>query len=192
MNPRHRLMTYYGYAFESYCTMDHPPSAGVAAPAWCGRVDTHVQWCSVVKTKISDMRIILGAEVDCVRGTSMCSPAPRCGPEGHSGSFTGQPNTFVELKTTQVLRRGNEVDRERFRAKLLKFWAQSFLLGIPEIVVGYRTHQGRIATYESLQTLGLPAMVQGYPNAWQPAMCLDFVSRYVCHKVTRKARMATG
>ena len=31
-------------------------------------MDTNVQWCSVVKTKLGDTRIVIGGEVDCVRG----------------------------------------------------------------------------------------------------------------------------
>lgn len=64
-------MTYYGYAFESYCTSDVPPSSRRDASeshGWGGDVDTNVQWCSVVKTKLGSVRMILGGEVDCVRG----------------------------------------------------------------------------------------------------------------------------
>ena len=65
MTPRHRRQTYYGYAFESWCTSPTPASA---AGAGGGDVDTNVQWCSVVKTKLGATRLVLGGEVDCVRG----------------------------------------------------------------------------------------------------------------------------
>lgn len=68
-------MTYHGYAFESYCTTDLPPdrtkgnTAQRSPKGWGdGVVDTNVQWCSVVKTKLGDHRLIFGGEVDCVRG----------------------------------------------------------------------------------------------------------------------------
>jgi len=64
MTPHHRLQTYYGYAFESWCTA---PEAG-APPGWGGDIDTNVQWCSVVKTKLGNTRLVIGGEVDCVRG----------------------------------------------------------------------------------------------------------------------------
>ncbi|KAG8908487.1 decapping endonuclease targeting mRNA [Tulasnella sp. 403] len=72
-----RLFTYYGYAFESYCTTENAPEpeGQAEAPGWGGRVDTNVQWCAVVKTKLSDVRMILGAEVDCVRGEAMLHTA---------------------------------------------------------------------------------------------------------------------
>ena len=64
MEARQRLMTYYGYAFESYCTRSTPHGGG---PGWGGDVNTNVQWCQIVKTKIGDLRLVLGGEVDCVR-----------------------------------------------------------------------------------------------------------------------------
>jgi RAT1-interacting protein len=64
MTPRHRMQTYYGYAFESWCTASRPD----APSGWGGDVDTNVQWCSVVKTKLGDNRMVIGGEVDCVRG----------------------------------------------------------------------------------------------------------------------------
>jgi len=93
MTPSHRLQSYYGYAFESWCTSDSPspqashptkpnptrslpnrpttniPEVQTQPPnGWGGDVDTTVQWCCVVKTKLGRTRMILGGEVDCVRG----------------------------------------------------------------------------------------------------------------------------
>jgi RAT1-interacting protein len=74
MEPRQRLQTYYGYAFESYATSDTPTrqpvprGADVSQPAeWGGDVDTNVQWCNVMKTKLGGTRMVIGGEVDCVR-----------------------------------------------------------------------------------------------------------------------------
>ncbi|QRV89694.1 nuclear 5'-3' exoribonuclease-interacting protein, Rai1p [Ceratobasidium sp. AG-Ba] len=164
MAPRHRRMTYYGYSFESFSTWVEPlvgkeqHAERDRARCWSGDVDTNVQFCSVVKTKIDTERIILGGEVDCCRDR-----------------YTGQPDTYVELKTSIAIR--NPQDEQRFERKLLKFWAQSFLLGVPEIVVGFRTHQGQISTIQSFQTMGLPRMVRGKPGAWDPNTCLVFIGK---------------
>lgn len=89
MEPRHRLQTYYGYAFESYCTSDnHARDTKSDEPVgWGGNVNTNVQWCSVVRTKLGNTRLLIGGEVDCVRG-----------------KYTGQTDTFVELKTSLAIR----------------------------------------------------------------------------------------
>jgi RAT1-interacting protein len=68
MTPRQRTQTYYGYSFESFCTSSTPHVG--KQPSWSGDVNTNVQWCSVVKTKLGDTRLLLGGEVDCVRGTA--------------------------------------------------------------------------------------------------------------------------
>ncbi|KAF9563218.1 RAI1-domain-containing protein [Agrocybe pediades] len=167
MDERQRSQTYYGYAFESYCTSDTPPgqrqaqrtSPGVP-PGWSGDVNTNVQWCSVVRTKLGDTRMIIGGEVDCVRG-----------------KYTGQTDTFVELKTSLAIR--GQHDETKFERKLLKFYIQSFLLGVPEIVVGFRTPAGVITTVQSFKTIQLPRMVRGKPGAWDPLVCLDWGNEFV-------------
>ncbi|KAG6830863.1 hypothetical protein H0H92_014228 [Tricholoma furcatifolium] len=91
MEPRHRLQTYYGYAFESYCTSETPtrkPSTNPKDPVgWGGNVDTNVQWCSVVRTKLGNTRLLIGGEVDCVRER-----------------YTRKTDTFLELKTSLAIR----------------------------------------------------------------------------------------
>ncbi|KJA19867.1 hypothetical protein HYPSUDRAFT_104734, partial [Hypholoma sublateritium FD-334 SS-4] len=160
MPPRQRTQTYYGYAFESYCTSDTPTRRADgtpkdAPPGWSGDVDTNVQWCSVVRTKLGDTRLILGGEVDCVRGR-----------------YTGQTDTFVELKTSLAIR--GRHDEAKFERKLLKFYFQSFLLGVPEIVVGFRTPAGALTTVQPFKTIQLPRLVRGKPGAWDPLVCLDW------------------
>lgn len=70
LTPHHRLQTYYGYSFEAWCTSSRPyqPETLPGHPSgWSGDVDTNVQWCSVVKSKLGDTRIVIGGEVDCAR-----------------------------------------------------------------------------------------------------------------------------
>nr|GAT48743.1 predicted protein [Mycena chlorophos] len=155
--PRQRMQTYYGYAFESYCTCDSPHGTNIPQRpgdpmGWGGDVDTNVQWCSVVRTKLGDTRLVIGGEVDCVRG-----------------KFTGKTDNFVELKTSMTIRGAQ--DEARFEKKLLKFYMQSFLLGVPEVFVGFRTPSGEISTTQTFRTVEIPRMVRGKPHAWDPSMC---------------------
>lgn len=158
MPPRQRLQTYFGYSFESWCTSSSVGTREVLRghpPGWGGDVDTSVQWCSVVKTKLGDTRLVIGGEVDCVRG-----------------KFTGKTDAFVELKTSMSIQ--GPRDEARFEKKLLKFYFQSFLLGVPEIVVGFRTPQGQLTTLQSFKTIEIPRLVRGKPGAWDPSICLDW------------------
>jgi len=156
MTPHHRMQTYHGYAFESWCTASSPD----APSGWGGDVDTNVQWCSVVKTKLGDTRIVIGGEVDCVRDR-----------------YNGRNDTMLELKTSMTIR--GRRDEARFEKKLLKFYFQSFLLGVPEIVVGFRTPNGQLVTVQSYKTLEIPRMVRGKENAWDPQICLSWGERFL-------------
>ncbi|TFY53787.1 hypothetical protein EVJ58_g9248 [Rhodofomes roseus] len=175
MAPHHRLQSYYGYSFEAWSTSSRP---GVCErmeghpEGWGGDVDTNVQWCCVVKTKLGDTRLVIGGEVDCARE-----------------KFTGKTNDLVELKTSMVIRGAQ--DEARFEKKLLKFYFQSFLLGVPvsilincasksslmpaqEIVVGFRTLAGQLTTLQSFKTMQIPRMVRGKRGAWDPMVCFDW------------------
>ncbi|KAH9921552.1 RAI1-domain-containing protein [Epithele typhae] len=161
--PRQRQQTYYGYSFESWCTSSSPgvPERIQGQPVgWGGDVDTNVQWCSVVKTKLGDNRLVIGGEVDCVRDR-----------------FKGQTDTFVELKTSMSIR-GPE-DEARFEKKMLRFYMQSFLLGVPEVVVGFRTPAGRLTTTQSFKTVQLPRLVRGKPHGWDPQICLYWGQQFI-------------
>ncbi|ELU41013.1 rai1 [Rhizoctonia solani AG-1 IA] len=137
MAPRQRRMTYYGYSFESFSTWEEPLQRKEQhlerdrTRCWSGDVDTNVQFCSVVKTKIGAERMILGGEVDCCKGTYQ------------------QEIVFAQFQSN-------------FRS---------------EIVVGFRSHQGRITTLQTFETLALPRMVRGKPGAWDPKPCLLFAEK---------------
>lgn len=100
------LPSYYGYAFEAYCT--RPVATGTepaaARPAESDAFpvpNTNVQWCSVVKTSLGPFRTLVGGEVDCVRP----------GADRHHLVATSD---FVELKTNLVIQsQRDEVNFER-------------------------------------------------------------------------------
>lgn len=118
MTPRNRLQTYYGYAFESFATSTTPnPSDDTSRQpnGWSGDVNTNVQWCSVVKTKIGNLRLLVGGEVDCVKGASCLMLHSKFSSQFKylfEEKYTGQPNTFVELKTSMTIR--GQADEARF------------------------------------------------------------------------------
>ncbi|KAF6767641.1 RAI1-like protein [Kalmanozyma brasiliensis GHG001] len=169
-DPKMLRMGYYGYSFESYCTVETEAqtrepfrptpqkNSPVSHPAgWSGDVNTNVQWCQVVKTKLGDNRLVIGGEVDAVER----NPA------------TGREE-LVELKTSMQMTSAQRnpgkaaMDQERFEKKLLKFFLQSYLLGISKIVVGFRDYHGFLTTHQDFETLRIPRMVRaGQPIAGQ-------------------------
>lgn len=80
---------------------------------------------------------------------------------------------YVELKTTKLHKSDRDTNSfERF--KLLKFWAQSFLLGVPSIIVGFRDDEGFLRHEETFKTLKIPGMVRAGSKAWDGNICLNF------------------
>ena len=75
-------------------------------------MNTNVQWCHIMKTKLGNNRIIIGGEVDCVETLDAGTEREREG--------------VVELKTN--LRVDSADDQNRLDAKMLKMYMQSFLL----------------------------------------------------------------
>lgn len=116
----HKRRCYWGYSFERFATEGRSSSspANGTVKMQKAAVDANVEFCALVKTKLGPHRIIMGAEMDCFDTT-------------HEGR-----RFFVELKTSRELD-ARTVDRYE-RDKLLKFWIQSFLAGVQQIVVGFR------------------------------------------------------
>jgi hypothetical protein len=85
------------------------------------------------------------------------------------------PINWVELKTSVDIR--NERDTVTFERKLMKFWIQSFLLGVPKIIVGFRTPDGFLTKIEELETASIPNTVKRQGRGtWDGNMCINFAS----------------
>lgn len=73
-NPRQQLMGYWGYKFETLSTMSKFPDYMDAsdkeelAARKLASANTNEQYCTVVKTKLGNTSLIMGAEVDCTSG----------------------------------------------------------------------------------------------------------------------------
>lgn len=90
----------------------------------------------------------------------------------------GSPINWVELKTSVEIRGPN--DMENFHRKLMKFWIQSFLLGVPKIIVGFRTREGILVDVNEIETQNIPATVNSRPNpSWNADMCVNFAGVFL-------------
>ncbi|KAG0040235.1 Dom-3 Z [Podila clonocystis] len=58
---------------------------------------------------------------------------------------------------------------------LLKFWAQSFLPGIPTIIVGFRDDDGNVVHVQTFKTMEIPRLVRGKEGAWDTTICINFL-----------------
>ncbi|KAK3828930.1 MAG: RAI1 like PD-XK nuclease-domain-containing protein, partial [Benniella sp.] len=160
-NERHKLMSYWGYRFETIFIEEVDLNDPELTGRIDGVVDTNLQYCTVARTKLGRNSIIMGAEVDCISEPK--KPPPH------------NPLTnYIELKTSRVI--SNPRERNSFeRHKLLKFWAQSFLPGIPTIIVGFRDDDGNVVTVETFKTMEIPRLVRGKEGAWDTTICINFL-----------------
>ncbi|ORZ37010.1 RAI1 like PD-XK nuclease-domain-containing protein [Catenaria anguillulae PL171] len=175
-DPRRARMAYWGYRFEHLCVLATPPTS--LSPAELKQAHDHrtssplnpqVQYCSVVKTKIGNHRVILGAEVDC------CLPPRPSNAQSISANAPSQPLHYLELKTHRLGSGGVF----GWRSKLLRIWAQSFLAGIPTIMIGFRDDNGIVRAVREYKTLELPRGVRGLDAAqggWDPNVCIRFAA----------------
>jgi len=161
------LMSYWGYKFETISLLDRH---------WCytdrseietreeAQVSNYAQYCSIVRTGFGKSKIVIGGEVDAVFDVKP--------------PVLGASVNWVELKTTAEL--VNEKEVNKYERKLLKFWAQSFLLGVPKIIVGFRDQQGWLQRLEELDTQAIPDKIQKTGRRlWDGQTCINFASAFL-------------
>jgi len=187
--PSQDMMSFWGYKFETLCLL---PSTWAETPREYIEnreneiVNNHAQYCSVVKTGIGSTVMILGGEVDAV---------------WDSKPTDDSPINWVELKTSADIR--NDRDLTTFERKLMKFWIQSFLLGVPKIIVGFRTPDGILKRIEEMDTASIPGTVKRRgKGTWDGNMCINFTAAFLeflkatvtgdgVWRIRRKERSAT-
>ncbi|KAL9047640.1 MAG: hypothetical protein Q9206_006596 [Seirophora lacunosa] len=112
-------------------------------------VNNHAQYCSVVITGIGKSKLVLGGEIDALWDTKPSQP---------SSSPINWDGPKVELKTAATPLSDHDI--LKYERKLLKFWIQSFLLGVPKIIVGFRSKDGILESLEELETANIPTLVK--------------------------------
>uniref|UniRef100_U6CUY2 Decapping nuclease n=1 Tax=Neovison vison TaxID=452646 RepID=U6CUY2_NEOVI len=98
--PLLRELMYMGYKFEQYMCADKPGSF----PDPSGEVNTNVAFCSVLRSRLGNHRLLFSGEVDCMDPRAPCTQPPAC---------------YVELKTSKEMHRpGHWRNFYRFRMGL--------------------------------------------------------------------------
>ncbi|XP_077474803.1 decapping and exoribonuclease protein-like [Stigmatopora argus] len=157
----HHEMVYCGHKFEQYMcadTIDGDPDS-------TGEVNINEGFFTVIQTRLSDHRLLFSGEVDC-RDKDPHAPAP--------------PACYVELKTSAEICTPKQ--RSNFhRFKLPKWWAQSFLSGVPRIVAGFRDNKGVVVSVKTFHLAEIPQLVtaEDKDNSWRPTVCMNFCSEFL-------------
>lgn len=165
------MMTYWGYKFETLALIPTPPAStprDQIEKYQRSVVSNHAQHCSIVNTSFGSHSLILGGEVD-----GLLAPKP---------SDPETPIQWAELKTSEELpppHQQQHRDILKFERKLLKFWAQSFLLGVPKIIVGFRSKNGILRSLQTFNTHEIPGMVRRGTGCWDGNVCINFATSFL-------------
>lgn len=152
-------------------------------------VSNYAQYCSVVKTGIGKARLVIGGEVDACKlhDHNASSTYSICSVWDCKPANKDDPINWVELKTSAEIE--NEKDMLKYERKLLKFWIQSFLLGVPKIIIGFRNKNGLLQRLEELETNKIPGTVSKEgKRTWDGNLCINFTADFLdCKKpITEK------
>jgi RAT1-interacting protein len=165
------MMTYWGYKFEKLALIPTLPAKTPREEierSQKGMVSNYAQHCSIVSTSFGPHSLILGGEVDGLLASKPSNP--------------DEPVQWVELKTSEELPPSHQQQHRdvlKFERKLLKFWAQSFLLGVPKIVVGFRSKAGILRGLQTFNTHEIPGMVRRGTNCWDGNVCINFATAFL-------------
>ncbi|KAK3925453.1 Decapping and exoribonuclease protein [Frankliniella fusca] len=151
----------WGFKFEQYITTDQPG----CPPETEAPVKEGEEFCCLFRTKLSDRRLLYGAEMDAVT----CDvPLEDCLEDL-------MLSEFVELKTSRKLTCVRQ-ERNFKRFKLLNWWAQNFLVNVAHIICGFRDDRGIVEKLEFYKVEEIPKMAK---DLWVPAVCMTFLDQFL-------------
>jgi len=171
--PTQQMMGFWGYKFETLSLLPVPPpeaSQATIAARPSAPVSNYAQHCSIVRTSFGPSSLLLGGEVDGLYGPKPSDP--------------NDPIPWIELKTSEELpppQHRSKHDVLKFERKLLKFWAQSFLLGVDKVIVGFRSKQGILRAVETFETGAIPGLVRRSTACWDGNTCINFATAFLAH-----------
>ncbi|XP_061879964.1 decapping and exoribonuclease protein-like isoform X1 [Entelurus aequoreus] len=155
----HEMGLYLGHKFVQYMCSD--TIDGLPDPS--GVVNAIEGFYIVVQTRLEDHSLLFSGHVDC-RDKDPNAPDP--------------PACYVELKTAGV-----HTGQQRYnfpRYKLYKWWAQTYVLGVPRIVAGFQNEDKIVESVETFEVSDIPRIAeQCEGNFWKPNVCMNFCSKFL-------------
>lgn len=151
---------YYGFKFEQYFLTSHPEDE----PNTSKPIALSNEFCSMFETDLESNKVMYGAEMD---GIISDSPIPT---DANLNDLE-----FVELK----VKRKETHFRQKinfYKYKSIKWWSQSFLVGIKTLIVGLRNDDGIVEAYEEIDVRNIARESRDH---WSPAVCMKFCAEFL-------------
>ncbi|KAG2434870.1 hypothetical protein HYH02_012070 [Chlamydomonas schloesseri] len=153
--------TYYGYKFEALAT--EPPAGQEEQAAHV--VDCTGEFAIMVQMRLGRHLVTMAAETDAWQPP----PPDLAMPEDGSADYVG----YVELKTF-VIPVGDRAHERLLRDKYPRWWLQSYLAGVPTLVLGGRDRAGVLREVTRLPVTRLPAIAAERGVPFDAARLLRF------------------
>lgn len=114
-------------------------------------------------SRLGSHPLLFSGEVDCTDPQTPSTQPPTC---------------YVELKTSKEMHSPGQW-RSFYRHKLLKWWAQSFLPGVPNVVAGFRNPEGFVSSLKTFPTMKMFDYVRNDRDGWNPSVCMNFCAAFL-------------
>ncbi|XP_054257492.1 decapping and exoribonuclease protein-like [Macrosteles quadrilineatus] len=151
----------WGYKFEQFMLAEEPGQE----PDTSQPVLETEELCCIFRSKLSGNSLVYAAEMD-----GVCSDEPV-----DAAGLRSMKAPFIELKTSRHIETQRQ-DTSFKRYKLLKWWCQSFLVGIETIYCGFRDDDGIVSTVKEYKVREIPKMAKGF---WDPCVCMNFCAQFL-------------
>ncbi|XP_063993581.1 decapping and exoribonuclease protein-like isoform X2 [Diachasmimorpha longicaudata] len=158
--PKQKQMSSWGFKFEHYILADTPGGSPDASRP----VNECEEFCCVFQTKLRQHTLLYGAEMDGV-----------CSNEKLEEPLPLEGLKFIELKTSRII----ENDRQLMswkKYKLLRWWCQSFLVGIQNIMCGFRDDAGVV---RELQNYNISDFARDCKRYWKASSAMNFCEQFL-------------
>ncbi|XP_037046888.1 decapping nuclease DXO homolog [Bradysia coprophila] len=148
----HTIQTAYGFKFEQYLLSENP----LDDPVTDVPVIESEEFYGVFESGIGNISLLYNAEMDGLDSSTAVDLT--------EADFNRLK--FVELKTCL----GPSESRH------CRWWAHTFLAGISEVTVGYRTREGIVTRVENLPIDFLKSQAEAN---WSPAKCIELLKTFL-------------
>lgn len=154
----HKKLMYGGFKFESLCMLSRSEILNSQTDMKYRQgkiVNTNAEYNGVFRSSLGPHKLLFGAEID---------------------GLDENKTDYIELKTTSTLSHKNI---NTFQNKiLLKWWTQSYIAGVPKIIVGCRNEKQQVEALNELRVNAIPGSVRGKVS-WDPQLIISFGNLFI-------------
>ncbi|XP_012264501.2 decapping and exoribonuclease protein-like [Athalia rosae] len=150
----------WGYKFEQYLLSESPGQIPDTSQA----VNAAPEFDILFKSRLAEHKLLYAAEIDGVESDEILAEP-----------IDWDKKKLVELKTCRIIE-DTRRHRNFRRYKLIKWWCQSFLVGIENVICGFRDDNGIVKHITSFEVAEMARMSKEF---WTGSECMNFAADFL-------------